>query len=487
MDVEALRAHCAELEDANDRLTRVNEALMNRVEREMDVQGSTFALFQSAIALEAKVKERTAALNDALKRLEQTNHELTVSNEAALEASRAKSAFLAAMSHELRTPMNGVVGMTELLLTTPLSAQQRDSTEVIQRSALSLLLILNDILDFSKIEAGHMEMERTPFVLRTATEQALKLLCPQVKQKGLHLALDWSPEVPHTVLGDPTRYSQILTNLVANAAKFTATGEVRVSVRSERLPDGSTRIRCDVVDTGIGIATEVLPRLFQPFSQADSSTTRQFGGTGLGLAIVRRLCQLMGGECGVESTVGVGSRFWFALPLEVQEPLVEPPVPVLEDAPPTAAEATPESVTLRVLVAEDNAINQLVARRFLTALGFECTVVDNGQRAVDALTVPHAYDVVMMDWQMPELDGLEATRCVRDFEASHGLPRVPIIALTANALVGDREKCLAAGMDDFLSKPFRLQELSEKLTRWSAVQSTTLQFAPAACARLPDQ
>ena len=469
-EVERLRARCDELEETNRQLTRINEVLMTRVERDMDVQGSSFSLFQAAIALESKVKERTAALKDALLRLEKTNRELTVSNAAALEANRAKSAFLAAMSHELRTPMNGVVGMTELLLTTPLDAQQRESTTIIQRSALSLLRILNDVLDFSKIEAGHMQTERTPFPLQVATEQALQLLRPQITHKGLGLALEWDAGLPQMVIGDAMRVSQILTNLVGNAAKFTLTGGIRVRVTGAP-HDASWQIRFEIIDTGIGIPMETLPRLFESFSQADSSTTREYGGTGLGLAIVRRLCEIMGGTCGAESMPGRGSTFWFALPFEVataETSATTHNVPTDATAIPTPRQADDPSPSaqLRVLVVEDNEINQVVARGFLKALGYACSVVSNGREAVEVLCAPHAYDMVMMDWQMPELDGLEATRRVRACEAAHARRPIPIIALTANALVGDREKCLEAGMNDFLSKPFQLNELADKLNRW---------------------
>jgi signal transduction histidine kinase len=467
-EVAQLRARCEELEDANRQLTRINEVLMNRVERDLDVQGSSFSSFQSAIALESKVKERTAALNDALQRLERTNRELTASNTEALQASRAKSAFLATMSHELRTPMNGVVGMTELLLTTPLSPHQRDSAMLIQRSALSLVRIVNDVLDFSKIEAGQMETEHLPFAARDVVEQAVQLLRPQMAQKGIRVQIGWATAIPTLILGDAMRFSQIITNLVANAIKFTAHGEIRVTARVVG-GDAAQSLRVDVSDTGIGIAPEVLPRLFASFSQADSSTTRQFGGTGLGLAIVRRLCEIMGGSCGVESSVGVGSTFWFTLPLEAaEETAVAVSTPLMQNQREPAVLAP---LPLRVLVAEDNEVNQLVVRGFLTALDCECTVVANGQLAVDALCGDHSFDVVMMDWQMPELDGLEATRLVRAYEAAHGLVRTPIVALTANALGGDRDRCMEAGMDDFLSKPFQLKELQRTLQRWRAVES----------------
>ena len=474
--LESVLKQLRAVEARNVQLMRINDVLMNRVERAIDEQGGSFSLFQAAIALESQVRERTTALKDALATLERTNRELQASNTAALEASRAKSAFLAAMSHELRTPMNGVVGMTELLLTTALDSTQRQSTEMIQRSALSLLRILNDILDFSKIEAGQLEVERTPFDLRAVITEALHLLRPQAEQKGLALHMSWAPDLPSQVEGDPVRVAQVVTNLVGNAIKFTPSGSV--SVRAQRClrPDLPERFHFEVADTGIGFDPAALPRLFESFLQADSSTTRQYGGTGLGLAIVRRLCELMGGECGAMSTPGLGSRFWFAVPFvevttaasapaatttrECADSFIESPVP-----PPSASGVPTSSATRHVLVVEDHEINQVVARGYLKALGCHATVVANGQLAADLLCAPHTFDLVMMDWQMPVLDGLEATRLVRRYEEQAGT-RVTIVGLTANALVGDRERCLEAGMDDFLSKPFQMQELRTLLDRW---------------------
>jgi CheY-like chemotaxis protein len=381
--------------------------------------------------------------------------------------------------------------MTELLLTTELDATQHQSTTMIQRSALSLLRILNDILDFSKIEAGQMEVEHTPFNPHDVVDEALQLLRPRAEQKGLALQMTWAQDLPRRVIGDPVRFAQIVTNLVGNAIKFTPAGHVAIRARRCARPDLPERFHFAVEDTGIGIDESVLPRLFESFLQADSSTTRQYGGTGLGLAIVRRLCDLMGGECGATSTLGRGSEFWFAIPFgeaderasEAErdahaEPVTAATQPAPRFAHPATGVAAPHQPSRHVLIVEDNEINQAVAHGYLTALGFQCTVAPNGRVAADLLCAPHAFDLVMMDWQMPELDGLEATRLVRHHEQTTG-EHVLIIGVTANALVGDRERCLEAGMDDFLSKPFQLRDLRALLDRWPAVRHAAMADSPA--------
>jgi signal transduction histidine kinase/DNA-binding response OmpR family regulator len=388
--------------------------------------------------LEQRIRQRTEALEEAMQH--------------ALAASRAKSEFLANMSHELRTPMNGFLGMIELVLDSPLTGEQREQLETAQRSALSLLQLLNDILDLSKIESGRMVLEQIPFNLRLLVRDCVKAHGAKATQKGVRLTMDMPADLPGQFVGDPLRVRQILHNLLSNAVKFTHAGQIAVAVgttSTERT--GLLDLTLTVTDTGMGIPDAKLPLIFEKFTQADGSITRRFGGTGLGLAITKKLAEMHGGDVTATSQEGVGSRFQVTLKLLA----AEKPLVVEAQAP---AGAVVER-TGRILVVEDNLVNQKVLQGLLKKRGYVCGIANDGAQALQALA-GGAFDLVLMDVQMPVMDGLETTRQIR---RSDRWRQLPVVAMTAHAMAGDRERCLAAGMDAYLTKPINSRELFKTL------------------------
>ena len=433
----------------------------NRMIEELTV--SREEIRQHRELLEERIRQRTEDLEKAMR--------------TALAASQAKSEFLANMSHELRTPMNGLLGMLDVVLDSNLNGEQKEQLEIAQRSAYSLLALLNDILDLSKIEAGKMMIERIPYDVRAVLEDCVKSFQARTLQKGIALHFELDPATPSNVMGDPLRVRQIAANLLSNAVKFTDRGWVSLRLSATFSADAGSaaagEMHIEVSDTGPGIEADKLASIFEKFTQADGSITRKYGGTGLGLAIIKRLVEMQGGHVQVESKVGKGSKFTVSLPCE--------PVSASAAAPEASQPAIPlqpeSHAVVRLLLVEDNVVNQKVVLAILRKKGYQLDVASNGREALAKLEISaEGYDVVLMDVQMPVLDGLETTRVIR---RNPRWSNLPIIAMTAHAMNGDRERCIQAGMDSYLSKPIQPAHLIATIEQHLAGRASARQAAPA--------
>lgn len=425
--------------------------------KELNLSFENVELISDLQSTQKNLESVNYELKDEIEHVKKIEIELKKAKDKAEQLSDVKSTFLAKMSHEIRTPMNGVVGTLQLLELTELEDKQKFYVKTASSSAASLMSILNDIMDISKIEAGKLHLEKIPFDIKRLVSDVITLnyISADQKQNTLHYEID--EHCPEMVSGDPTRLRQILVNLVSNAIKFTKRGSVKVRVHVLSENNNRVEIEIGVSDTGIGMSEEIQKKIFGTFIQADESTTRKYGGTGLGLAIVKQLVEIMGGRYGVESELNKGSLIWVSLPFET----------TAEKAEPVGKSQKLNIVKLSgtVLLVEDNPVNQVVATKMLDHMGLDVVIASDGEEALEYYA-NEPFNLVLMDCQMPVMDGFVATKKIRDFEKNNKMKPVPIIAMTANVMQGDKENCLDAGMDDYLGKPVTIAQLEEKLQRW---------------------